>query len=210
MSNLATSSTCRLRHVKRSEAPAFLLERRKLLSRKRPTAKPIRADGDTGSLELRNHHTVILEARKRTSTGHVASVGARVIDQIPLDRYYLRKQLSPDKTRNDILFTAGTKLRNDFYYSGLQLHTMSRFEPATSRSTEPLANIKISALQAYKSAMNHVSQTLRPILVHVCCLQDTAQDWASRNGQQKDAGITVLRLALEELAIHYGMLKVNT
>lgn len=190
--------------MKRSEAPAFLLERRKLGKR---LQRPIRADGDAGSANLKRHFTVTLEARERSSTGHPTVIGARVMDQTPLDRYHLRKQLATDKLRNTILFTAGEKLRSDFYYSGLQLHTCSRFEPATSRSTEPLANVKVAALQRYKSAMKHISETLKPILVHVCCLEGTAQDWAVKNGQHKDAGITVLRFALEELASYYGMIK---
>lgn len=187
--------------------PAFLTRRLKAL--RKPKEAITRFAGDTGHLGIRSHHIVTLEARARSSTGQETVIGARVRDQSPLDRHFLRQELAKDPDLNYVLFQSGERLRRDFYYSGLQLHTLSTFEPRTGTSHEPVANLKQDALDAYRNAMQAVSRTLRPILVHVCCTEGTAQDWAVRNGQSKEAGITVFRLALEELAIFYGLLKAN-
>lgn len=196
-------------NLKRSEAPAFLVIVRK--TRRKPVeAAPVRFEGDTGNPALRSHHLVSIEARARSSTGHATIMGARVKDQTPMDRYYLRQQLGADPHKNYVYYQAGQRLRSDFYYSGLQLHTLSTFEPRVSSGKDHSANIKADAVKRYKNAMKEIPQGLKAILVHVCCLEGTAQDWAMRNGQSKDAGITVLRLALEELAGYYGLIKSNS
>lgn len=171
------------------------------------TETPLRFEGDTGATSLKKHHTMSIEARARTSTGHATVVGARVLDQTPLDRYHLRKQLDIDNDRNYLMFRAGSKLRSDFYHAGLEPRTCSRFEPPVSGNKEPFSHLKTERLESYKNAMKSISRGLRSILLHVVCLEHPAHDWAMRHNQSKEAGITVLRLALDELGVYYGMFK---
>ena len=56
--------------------------------------------------------------------------------------------------------------------------------------------------------MNGVGQSLRPILFYCVLAGKSANDWARRNGMIPQAGLSVLRLALSELAHHYGLAKL--
>ena len=68
--------------------------------------------------------------------------------------------------------------------------------------------MQMDAEKRYKKAMNSVGQSLRPILFYVCLAGESANDWARRNAMIPQAGLSVLRLALAELAHHYGLAKL--
>jgi hypothetical protein len=46
---------------------------------------------------------------------------------------------------------------------------------------------------------------LSAILVHVCLCDEAARDWASARGDAPQAGVVVLRLALDALADHWRL-----
>ena len=85
------------------------------------------------------------------------------------------------------------------------------FQPRiTGSSSNWDADHKVDAFKRYKKAMAGVGQSLRPIIVSVCLMGESANDWARRNGMNPDVGITVLRLALGELAHFYGYVKLES
>jgi hypothetical protein len=207
-------------HMKLSEAPAFLLEHRKLgpakprsalkTARKRGKAAAARYDGDTGTPEMKQRQKVLIENRGYSSTGHVTSVGARVESQLPLDRYRNRNELDPTNSwRNDRMWDAAERLRSDFEASGLHAKVCSSFEPRIGGGDRQWeADKQVDAVKRYKKAMSGVGQSLRPVLVGVCLCGESANDWARRAGMIPQAGLTVLRLALADLAHYYGFIKL--
>jgi hypothetical protein len=207
--------------MKLSEAPAFIRENRAIpprgpsraalkTARKRGKAQAARYDGDTGTPEMKKRQKVLIENRGYSSTGHVTSVGARVESQLPLDRHKNRNELDPMNVwRNLMLWQSAERLRSDFEASGLAPKVCGSFQPrVTGGKTTWQADHQIDALKRYKKAMNSIGQSLRPIVFWVCISGEAANDWARRNGMNPDAGLTVLRLALAELAHFYGYVKL--
>lgn len=202
------------------QAPAFLTRGTK----KKPPVKPrrrirsevMRFAGDTGTHELKKRYSesygagaVAIEARARTSTGQETIVGARILHQLPLDRYRERRELDKDEWRNLRLWDAAERLRNDFHISGMQGKVCGSFEPRiTSGQQQWTVEAKVSAFQRYKAAMNGIGTSLRSIAYYVCIAGEAANGWAVKNGKREDDGIVILRLALTDLAYHYGYIKV--
>jgi hypothetical protein len=46
------------------------------------------------------------------------------------------------------------------------------------------------------------------VIFYVCIAGEASNDWARRNAMIPQAGLAVLRLALAELAHHYGLCKL--
>jgi Domain of unknown function (DUF6456) len=213
--------------MKISEAPAFLVERRTLkpgktraplkTMRKKARQGALRVDGDTGTPEMKMRQKVLIEARDRTSTGHITSVGARVEAQFPHDRYKIRRQLDPDNEwRNLMLWQGGERLRHDFEASGLSPKVCSSFVPrVTGGMQQWAADKQVDALQRYKKAMNSIgSETsgaaMRSCVFYVLIAGEHASDWARRNGKTPQVGIEILRMGLSDLAHYYGIAKSQT
>ena len=82
------------------------------------------------------------------------------------------------------------------------------FEPRVKGSAGMLdADRQVDAWKWYKKAMDAVGQTLRPVIFYVCIAGEAANEWARRNAMLPEAGLSILRLALAELAHHYGLCK---
>jgi hypothetical protein len=204
--------------MKLSEAPAFLIERKKIPAR---TAKltgkttrkkgALRVDGDTGTAQMKLRQKVILEVRDRSSTGHATSVGARVESQLPLDRHKNRSELDPANAwRNLMLWQAAERLRGDFEASGMAPRVCGSFQPRVTGGARTFeADHQVDAWKRYKTAVGALGQTLRPIVFYVAIAGESANDWARRNGMIPQAGLAILRLALAELAHHYGYVKLR-
>lgn len=202
--------------MKLSEAPAFLVERKKIPARvNRPSPKPkkpsaLRVEGDTGTREMKQRQKITLEVRSRSSTGHATSVGARVESQLPLDRYKNRKELDPENGwRNVMLWEAAERLRRDFEASGMAPKVCGSFQPRVTGGVGVLeADHQVDAWKRYKKAMDSVGQSLRSVVFYVCISGEAANDWARRNAVLPQAGLSILRLGLAELAHHYGLAKL--
>lgn len=195
---------------------AFLRVDRRTITRKATLAKAarkpgaIRADGDTGTPEMKQRQRVVLEARQRSSTGQPTMIGARVEAQFPHDRYKQRNQLDPTNAwRNERLWDAAERLRQDFDMSGMAPRTCVSFTPRVTGGNQTWqADIRADAEKRYKKAMAAIGPTLRSVLFWICITGEYASDWAVRNVMDPKRGICVLRLALAELAHHYGYVKL--
>jgi hypothetical protein len=207
--------------MKLSEAPAFIREKRTIparqparaalkTARKRGKTQAVRFEGDTGTPEMKKAQKVLLEVRERSSTGHATSIGARVESQLPLDRHKNRNELDPTNAwRNLMLWEAAERLRRDFEASGMAPKICGSFQPRVTGGKQNWdSDHQVDARKRYKAAMNGVGQTLRPILFWTAIAGESANDWARRNGMLPQAGITILRMALSELAHHFGIIKL--
>lgn len=173
-------------------------------------AGAIRIDGDTGTPQLRNHCKVVFEARKRTSTGQATVVGARNVDAAaPIERYFRRGELDEDPVRNDRLFRAAERLREEYVRSNLEPIRESKFMIAMhSGVPDKWANIRLDAFRAYSRAIKAINRECQPIASFVVVHEEGhVMDWAKLKGIKERGAIKFLRLGLTELAVHYKLLK---
>lgn len=220
-----------------SEAPKFLKQKPEKKAR-RKQAKPANLQrGDTGTPESKARALeadlaamtpaerkawfsdkrgmmqagVAKEVRARSSTGHETMSGVRVVSQFPLDRYKARNQLDPDDAwRNMMLWESAERLRRDFDQSGLGTKTCSSFVPRISGGNGQWeSDIRVAALGRYKKAMNAIGLSLRSAMYWICISGESANAWAARNAMVPQAGLSILRLGLAELAHHYGLIKMQ-
>jgi Domain of unknown function (DUF6456) len=148
--------------------------------------------------------------------GHIVEVAQvhRDLHQAPLDRYHARGELDPhNRERNGILFKAGEMLRADWFHAGLEPRAVANLlgtGGGLSGYGMAASEAQLVARQAFRRAVDAVGRRLAPILVHVCCEDRVASDYAIQHGargsQASLIGVTTLRIALEALADHYGLL----
>lgn len=105
---------------------------------------------------------------------------------------------------------AGERLREDFHRAGtigrltMNWDAVSRVDGGGGRRLEPAERAR-AAKDRIAAALEAAGPGLREILEHVC-LAGTALEAAERSlGLPRRAGKTVLKLALQRLALHYRM-----
>lgn len=153
---------------------------------------------------------VIQEPVERAASGAVTKTRVRVENSFPHDRYKSHKQLDPHNVWQNIrLWDAAERLREDFEVSGVGPKTCSSFVPRAATS-DPYwqPELSIKAEKNYKKAMKAISNdSLRSSIYWVCIAGEYADSWARRNDMIPQAGLPILRIALTELAQHYGFVK---
>ncbi len=157
---------------------------------KRGAASGARAD--TGPKE-RHQHGDVIELEETMQAGLRR---ARNRTQVALDRYLIRREISERQ------YDAGSKLYRQWRASGSQLSVTGRYGPRLGRSEEK-SEFQIDMRRRVDRALRDVGSQLSAVLVHVCLCDLPARDWAVRAGGAPQAGIVVLRLALDALADHY-------
>lgn len=166
------------------------------------------AQGDLGTEELRKHHAVVIETREISKGGHEVARGARIRDQIPLDRYALRLELDRDAETNSILREAGLRFRQDFERAGIRPKVCPPSGPKMPSGYRALneSESAASAREKIKLALRYVGPDLADLVVHVCGLDEPASSWCGPHGGGA-ANIVLLRHTLRLLAYHYGLLE---
>ena len=158
-----------------------------------PNARAAGPRGDHGSEERYRHGDVI-----RIEPGEAAGVEVRrVLTQSALDRYFAREQISQRQ------FDAGQKLYRLWRASGGGQRVTASYGPRVQGARE-----LTDAQAALRNDVNGVLRRMGPlaaILVHVCLCDEAARDWAHARGDAPQAGIVVLRLALDALADHWRL-----
>lgn len=157
---------------------------------KRQAAEVIRAD--TGPKERHQHGDAI----ELEETIHAGMRRARNRSQTILDRYLLRRQISERQ------YDAGNKIYRQWRASGSQVSVTARYGPRLGHSPEKSEH-QIDMRRRVDLALKDVGSQLSAVVVHVCLCDLPARDWAVRTGGAPQAGIVVLRLALDALADHY-------
>ncbi|MBN9531589.1 MAG: hypothetical protein J0H82_35660 [Alphaproteobacteria bacterium] len=125
--------------------------------------------------------------------------------RLPLDRYVGRGEISSDQHR------AGLRLWRD--YLAARERSVASGDPARIRAGGSPRMADISALldarARCRAALAAAGPVLAPVLLHVACLEESAGSWAESIGRPprraRTEGLITLRLALDALAIHYGL-----
>lgn len=165
----------------------------------------VAANGDDRPTLERYQHDVIGVAL--TLTRGRRRRERRVLTQVPIDRYHRRREIAA------VHYDAATRLKADFAQAGFTPRVTAAYADAIDRPTHPTGpedHGSIDAKRRCRQALAAVGPVLSPILLDVVCLDRTAADWATARGREgKRAGtegLAVLKLALDALAIHYGLI----
>ncbi len=134
-----------------------------------------------------------------------AAARRRPAARLPLDRYVRRGEISADQHR------AGLRLWRD--YLAARERPVGSGDPARLKvaGTRRMADIsaRLDARTRCRAALAAAGPVLAPVLLHVVCLEESAGHWAETTGRPprraQTEGLVTLRLALDALAIHYGM-----
>ncbi len=150
-------------------------------------------NGDPGPPERYQHGDVI-----RSEPGADAGVFyRRVTTQTAMDRYLSRSQISQRQ------FDAGSKLYRLWRAAGGAQRVTFAYEQRIQ------ARQDISDEQAVlRGRLTEILRAMGPlagILIHVCLCDQAARDWAASRGDTPQAGVVVLRLALDALADYWKL-----
>lgn len=122
----------------------------------------------------------------------------RILTAIPLDRFFHKKLL----TRRQ--FEAGERLRI-VYAMGSGSQSMSpNLQPRTSPGRREMTDRQAEAHADYVRACKAMGR-LAPGVVAVVIHDEAPNDWARRTMDAGRAGMTLLRLGLDQLADFYGI-----
>jgi len=104
-------------------------------------------------------------------------------------------------------FEAGEKLRRDYTIGGLTPRMGVDYSaPVGGRSFRAdLADTVVAARQRFNRALKAAGPGLAEVLFDVCCYLIALEDCEQRHGWSRGAAKVVLGLALDRLAVHYGM-----
>lgn len=140
--------------------------------------------------------TVLMEARTRTTSGHIVEFGARV--QTPIERYLKRGQI-----------TLRQGLAAENLYRAWATTEGARLESpgCTSYSPSGWRDAQIQAARLYVEAREHVGGRLWPMVFHVACLDYPVDRVCNEvlRGANVTATMALLRHALDELADAFGL-----
>ncbi|MFQ5776023.1 MAG: DUF6456 domain-containing protein [Kiloniellaceae bacterium] len=149
--------------------------------------------GDPGPPERYQHGDVV-----RTEPGRAAGTFyRRVTTQSALDRYLARDQISQRQ------FDAGMKLYRLWRASGAAQRVIASYSPRVQARRE--LSDEQAALRRRVTGILRRMGPLSGILVHVCLCDEAARDWAAARGDAPQAGVVVLRLALDALADYWKL-----
>ena len=158
-----------------------------------PARENRRAGRDEGPAE-RYQHGDIIRIEPTTRAGISCR---RVMTQSMLDRYVARKQITQRQ------FDAGRRLYGLWRAAGGEQRVIAYYAVRVQGQTE---------MSDREAELRHrVTQLLRDmgalsgVLVHVCLCDSAARDWAVARGDAPQAGLAILRLALDGLADHWRL-----
>ena len=153
-----------------------------------PAREHRHAGPDTGPAE-RYQHGDIIRVEPTTRAGISCR---RVISQSMLDRYLIRKQVTQRQ------FDAGQRLYGLWRAAGGEQRIIAYYAVRVQGQTE--MSDREAELRHRVTVLLRDMGALSGILVHVCLCDSAARDWATARGDAPQAGLAVLRLALDGLA----------
>lgn len=164
--------------------------------RARPALPPTqaqRARADAGPPERHQHGDTI-----RIEPADAAGVFyRRVTTQTVLDRYRARNEISQRQ------FDAGAKLYAIWRAGGAAQRVTALYEVRIKARRE-ISDRQAEMRHRITQVLRHMGP-LAGVLVHVCLCDAAARDWATARGDAPQAGLAVLRLALDGLADHWRL-----
>ena len=149
-------------------------------------------------------HRIAGSRRVRESDGTERNVVVNEAES-PIGRYFAHGAIDA------VQFAAAEKLRRDFTLAQMMPRMAADWSaPAASgrrgaNSAQHISDTVLAAKQRFSNAMRAVGPGLSDLLFDVCCYLnglesvETAQGWPRRSAK------VVLQLALDRLAVHYGV-----
>ena len=153
---------------------------------------------EEAGVEPADRHRLIEE--KVTEVGKVRINRA----ESPLSRLAYRGLVDP------VQFAAGEKMRRDFTLAGLGPRIgVDLSAPVVSGRRggggENISDIALAARQRVNKAMAALGSPLAGLAFDVCCHLMALEEAERSRGWSKRSGRTVLKIALDKLAAHYGL-----
>ena len=125
---------------------------------------------------------------------------ARILTQNLLDTYLLKKQITQEQ------YDAGMKYYTLWRSSGLQQKVTSSLNPVVSSSTTTdMASRQGDNYVALNEARTAVGKRLVSILDKVLLYNEPLKEWEKSYGVRPKTGMSVLIVALDTLADHWGI-----
>ena len=149
---------------------------------------------DFGTNERATHDDIQLE-----ETMVAGQVRARVTTQTQIDRYLKRNEISNRQ------FDAAERFSAAWFIGCRGTAVTANYDvriPAASTSVDDHVS---RARWSVEMALTALGPQLNPIIVHTVGLDLPASAWAIKHNHSKRSGLTVLKLALDALADHYGV-----
>jgi len=139
------------------------------------------------------------------ATTEAGVMAFRVDRQTVLDRYKARKQLGDEK-QEERRYNAGTRLYADWFRGARQPSVVAQMGDRII-GAESTTEVGARARERYIQAVRALGPKdgLSHVLIHVCCLDHSAEDWARTTNRHPKSGMEILRIALDALADHYGL-----
>ena len=147
---------------------------------------------DFGTRERGQHDEIQLEETM------VAGVNRARVSNSQLDRMYKRSEISYRQ------FDAGERFASAWYIGCRGTTVTANYDVRIPSSSLEVEQHVVRARRSVKKALDAVGP-LAAIVVHVAGLDLAASEWAVMHDHDKRSGITVLRMALDALADHYGV-----
>jgi hypothetical protein len=162
--------------------------------------------GPTPEQQARNRYEEIDPATIDSGEQPIGRV-KRNLTGNPLDRYRQRGGLSERQWR------AGDRLRADYFLAGLQPRVVQSYSLGSSSGDTgwqmPASERQAASRERLRKALCAVGPRLTAVLLGVVCQETPAGGIGSalgRSGRNAEvAGMTMLALALDLLADHYGL-----
>lgn len=149
-------------------------------------------ESDLGTPELRQHEIV---SEEKTVKGKRRS---RVETETPINYYKLRGWLTEKQER------AGKEFYRIWYYGAEKLSYVQMRYCAEPEGGAPDYESKMIMEQKYKAALKAMRYNERQITHNVCCLGEWAKSVEVPGVMKRENKMTLLREALDGLAIHFG------
>jgi hypothetical protein len=152
-----------------------------------------RGKPDEGPAERYQHGDII----RSEPTERAGITCRRVMTQSMLDRYAARNQITQRQ------FDAGQRLYRMWRAAGGEQRVTAFYTVRVQG--QPDISDREAELRHRVTQLLRDMGALSGILVHVCLCDAAARDWATARGDAAQAGLAILRLALDGLADHWRL-----
>tara|TARA_R100001463_G_scaffold60475_1_gene113006 strand:- start:99 stop:611 length:513 start_codon:yes stop_codon:yes gene_type:complete len=136
---------------------------------------------------------------ERTGKELGAKKRLRIVNQMPLDRYYTRQQI------NRRQYEAGKLLYSIWYRAGQSQRIASNYAAVIVDGGSGDSQGAGEAFSEYIRALRYVGVDLSKVAQWVVIEGMSANDWAKEKGHDPKGGIVALRLCLDGLGDYFKM-----
>lgn len=173
-----------------------------------------RQTADTDPFGAQHHDRVQACVGEASGVPVCATVNQK---ESPLTWLRARRDADGNALLSNEQFRAGERLRRDFELAQMRPHVTANWDfgiAGKRRSRAPamsadMSDTALAAKQRFFRALDDVGPELAGILVGVCCYLNGLAGAEENLGWPRRSGKVVLLIALNALARHYGLLKVQ-